>query len=464
MDSQEKRPSVLRSHPKLRYDTVVFDVGGTLLGLHDSSPFQEFLSQAALPAGVEDTRELHRRLIGVILAERNAAQGLGAEEQELSDWWRSIFAKTWPDRPDLAQEMELWLLEGRFDRLFDDVVPALKGLREMGLRLGVLSNFGTHLRDLLRRLGLGAYFDFIVVSAEVGLAKPDPRIFELTVEQAAHPRDRILYVGDHVGDDIDGARGAGVDAVLIDRRDRQPEALCPRIGSLTELLVYVASPRHPARAIILDMDGVVLDSMPGHLRTWQEALAPLGARVTAADLYPLEGVPTERTAKLLTEKLLGEPCSDQEAQRLAAKKRAIFDESEPAPVPGMLPLVHDLQGRGFHLALVTGSAQSVVDGALGPTGVTDLFETIVTGDQVTHGKPDPEPYRIAAERLNLTPGECLVVENAPLGIQSAKAAGMTCVALATTLPPPRLMAAGADRLFPDAEALRDWLLAQWRGS
>jgi beta-phosphoglucomutase len=103
----------------------------------------------------------------------------------------------------------------------------------------------------------------------------------------------------------------------------------------------------------------------------------------------------------------------------------------------------------------------VVDGSLGPTGVTGLFDVLVTGDQVIDGKPDPEPYQIAAERLNLDPGECLAVENAPLGIRSAKAAGMACVALATTLPPPRLAAAGADLVFDDPQALRRWLLDQW---
>ncbi|MGC9334180.1 MAG: HAD-IA family hydrolase [Anaerolineae bacterium] len=452
------------SQNRLRYDTVVFDVGGTLLGFHDSAPFQEFLAEAELPAAAEDTRALHRRLLEVITTERDAAQGLGAKEYELSDWWRTIFEKTWPDRPDLAERMKLWLSIGRFDRLFGDVLPALEGLKEMGLRLGVLSNFGTSLRDVLRGFGLLAYFDFVVVSAEVSLAKPDPRIFELAVEQASHPRARILYVGDHVGDDMEGAAGADVDAVLIDRRDRQSDALCARIGSLTDLIAYVVPPVRPARAIILDMDGVVLDSMPAHLQTWQEVLAPLGVQVTAADLYPLEGVPTERTAKLLTEKLLGEPCSDKEARRLADRKRAIFQNFRTSPVPGMLPLLYDLQGRGFQLGLVTGSARSVVDGSLGPTGAVDLFDTIVAGDQVARGKPDPEPYRTAAERLNLAPDECLVVENAPLGIQSARAAGMACVALETTLPEKRLEVAGADRVFAHAWELRRWLLAQWRGA
>ena len=89
-------------------------------------------------------------------------------------------------------------------------------------------------------------------------------------------------------------------------------------------------------------------------------------------------------------------------------------------------------------------------------GVLDLFEVIVTGNQVSRGKPDPESYRLAAARLGIGPSECLVVENAPLGIQAARAAGMGCVALETGLPAEQL--AGAERVFPDVKALRTWLL------
>jgi len=246
--------------------------------------------------------------------------------------------------------------------------------------------------------------------------------------------------------------------VLIDRANRQPQAFCSRIGSLMELEGYVRMPTEPARAIVLDMDGVVLDSMPTHLLTWQRTLAPLGVDLTADDLYPLEGVPTESTAKLLTERLLGQACSDEEAQRLADAKRALFAQIfAPTFVPGILPLLYDLRGRGYRLGLVTGSARSVVDGSLAPTGVTGLFDAIVTGDQVSRGKPAPEPYRLAAARLGLSPSECLAVENAPLGIQSAKAAEMACVALETTLPAEQLPA--ADRVFPDAVTLRAWLLS-----
>jgi beta-phosphoglucomutase len=447
------------SNNEFRYDMIIFDVGGTLLAFHEPAPFQEFLAAAGLPATEDDTRQFHRRLISIIVARRDDAQGLGANEKDLYDWWHGIFAEAWPHRSDLAAEMGHWLLAGRFDRLFADALPALEALQGMGLPMAILSNFGTHLRNTLKHFDLLRFFEFEVISAEVNLAKPDPRIFDLAVSKANAPRQRLLYVGDHVGDDIEGAIGAGLDAVLIDRLDRHAEEFCARIASLLDLVDYVQPPTPPA--IIFDMDGVVLDSLPTHLITWQQTLAPLGIEMTADDLYPLEGIPTERTAQRLTEIFLGQPCSDEEAGQLASTKRAIFrDIFEPTLVPGIAPLLYDLRGRGYRLGLVTGSARSVVDESLAPTGLTELFEVIVTGDQVSRGKPDPEPYQTAADRLDLPPAQCLVVENAPLGIQSAQAAGMRCVGLETTLPADRLPP--TDHVFSNVSELRAWFLARRR--
>ena len=444
-----------------RYDMVIFDAGGTLFGVHEPAPFQGFLAQAGLPASDEDAAAFHRQLISIIIARRDQAQGLGADGAELGRWWRTIFRQTWPGRPDVVEEMLCWLQAGRFDRLFADVIPALEALQDLGMPMAVLSNFGIHLYDILEHLDLLRFFEFVVVSADVELAKPDSRIFDLVADRANRPRQRLLYVGDHVGDDIKGAQEAGFDAVLIDRQNRQSEVLCPRIGNLSELVDYVQFPKRPARAILFDMDGVVLNSPPIHLLTWQQTLAPWGISVTAEDLYPLEGMPTERTAQRLTEHFRGHACSDEQAHDLAHTKRALFREMfNPTLVPGIAPLLHDLWGRGYRLGLVTGSAGSVVDESLSPTGLAELFAAIVTGDEVSQGKPNPEPYRTAADRLGVPPFQCLAVENAPLGIRSAKAAGMGCVAIETTLPAARLLAAAADRVFPDAAALRVWLLSK----
>ena len=88
-----------------RYDRVIFDVGGTLTGFHQSAPFQEFLAHAGLPALDEDAHRFHRELIANILAERDHAQGKGADAAELENWWHTVFAKPWPDRDDLVEEM-----------------------------------------------------------------------------------------------------------------------------------------------------------------------------------------------------------------------------------------------------------------------------------------------------------------------------------------------------------------------
>jgi HAD superfamily hydrolase (TIGR01509 family)/HAD superfamily hydrolase (TIGR01549 family) len=442
----------------LRYDMVIFDVGGTLIGFWDREPFQQFLAQVGLPATAEHASSFHSRVTSVIRAQRDSVQGLGAEEAALDAWWRIVFREIWPHSPQLAEEMYRWFRDDRFQSVLPDVLPALEALQGQGMPMAVLSNFTSRLEDLLRRLNLRRFFDFVMVSSIVGIAKPDPRIFDLAVAKANRPARGLLYVGDHVGDDIEGAKGAGLDAVLIDRGDRQPDARCSRIQSLVELPDYVRHPTRPAPNIIFDMDGVVLDSMPTHLDTWQRTLRPLGIELTAQDLYPLEGTPTELTAQRLTERFLGKACSDAEAQRLADEKRARFRELfKPSFITGVPSLLYNLHGRGYRLGLVTGSARSVVEESLNPTGITKLFDVTITGDQVGRGKPDPEPYRQAAAGMGVNADQCLVVENAPQGIQSAKAAGMGCVALETTLP--RELLSAADRVFPDARSLAAWLLA-----
>jgi beta-phosphoglucomutase len=441
-----------------RYDSVIFDVGGTLLGFYDWVPFQEFLAEVGLPAAEDDARRFHRRFVETLVARRDGAQGLGSSQVELDRWWTAVFHAIWPDAPHLAQAMFDAFRADRFDRVFPDVVPALDALRELGFPLAVLSNFTPDLENLLRRLGLRDYFGFVIVSALVGLAKPDSRVFDLAVARSGLPRRRLLYVGDHVGDDIHGAWAAGIDAVLIDRGDRQAEAACPRIRSLLDLVPYVGYPTRPAKAILFDLDGVVLDSLAAHLAAWEQTLAPLGIHLTRDDLAPLEGMPTAPMAIKFTELFLGRACSHEEAARLAAIKRALFLRLlDPRPIPGIVPLLHNLRGRGYRLALVTGNSGPAVAHVLSALGLDGLFELRVTAEDTSRGKPDPEPYSTAAARLNLPPADCLVVENAPLGLQSATAAGMRCVALATTLPASRL--AAADQVFADVKALAGWLLS-----
>jgi putative hydrolase of the HAD superfamily len=126
-------------------------------------------------------------------------------------------------------------------QVFPDVRPALEALKARGLIVGAVSNWAWQLPELLDALGLGRFMDFVAVSARVGYDKPHPGIFEWALGQAGVPPDTVLHVGDHLDADVAGARGVGIDAVLVDRRGRYdpPPDHVPVVESLDGLLPLV---------------------------------------------------------------------------------------------------------------------------------------------------------------------------------------------------------------------------------
>ncbi len=187
------------------------------------------------------------------------------------------------------------------------------------------------------------------------------------------------------------------------------------------------------KAIIFDMDGVIVDSMPYHFIAWYEALIKLGVRVSCFDVFANEGERWDKTLKrfLMREKitptnaLLNEIFLNRQKIFKKVFRRFIFK--------GVKEFLFMLKSKKYKLALVTGTPRLEVERIL-PVEIKNIFDFIVAGDSVKRGKPHPEPYLTAAKGLKLKPGECVVVENAPYGIESAKKAGMYCVAVATSLP------------------------------
>ncbi len=114
---------------------------------------------------------------------------------------------------------ELFTVTGHW-HIFPDAYPALSALKERGLTVGAVSNWVWNLPELLHALDLVRHFDFIAASARIGFEKPHPRIFEWALEQAKAEPQQVLHVGDHVDADILGARGVGIEGVLIDRNRR----------------------------------------------------------------------------------------------------------------------------------------------------------------------------------------------------------------------------------------------------
>jgi putative hydrolase of the HAD superfamily len=148
--------------------------------------------------------------------------------------------KTWHDRHCL------------WDSVLEGVTPALGRLHDAGIRLAVVSNSNGTVRQLLTRLGLVDRFTVVVDSAEEGVEKPDPRIFQITLERAGAVPGEALHVGDLYHVDVVGARAAGLRVVLVDEAGLYPEADCPRVASLAELAAHLLSSPRPDGDFLLD--------------------------------------------------------------------------------------------------------------------------------------------------------------------------------------------------------------------
>ncbi len=223
---------------KHRYHTVIFDVGGTLVGFEDDAPFAEFLSRVKKSHRFASAADLRLSMLRTLSLRRHEAVGL-ADGDEINNWWKTIFDDLFPDNS--AASLLMWDLfqHSYFDSLFPDTRPILQRLQELNVPMSIVSNYGEHLTYTLYKLNIYDFFDFVIVSSTEGVAKPDPKIFEMAIEKAGVSPNQILYVGDNVTDDIEGANNVGIDAVLINRPGRKPSTAPMMLDSLLDIEALV---------------------------------------------------------------------------------------------------------------------------------------------------------------------------------------------------------------------------------
>lgn len=210
-------------------------------------------------------------------------------------------------------------------------------------------------------------------------------------------------------------------------------------------------PHQPA-AFLFDMDGTLYDSMPNHARAWYEMIREQGIEARPEEFFLYEGATGAYTVNLLYQRAYGHDATPEEVQRLYERKAEIFRQlPEPEVMPGARELIDYIEQLPWHPAtvLVTGSAQGSLLGRL-DSDFPGAFPTDrrVTALNVSRGKPFPEPFLRGAEMAGVEPGQCVAVDNAPLGVLSAHRAGCFTVAVRTgPIPAEELAKAGADVVF-----------------
>ena len=184
------------------------------------------------------------------------------------------------------------------------------------------------------------------------------------------------------------------------------------------------------KGILFDFDGTLADTMQGHYVAWKAALGEYGISIEASDYYPLEGTGLHEVARVLAK---GHPLTEAAIDELVQKKKNYFVNGQAISFfPGVESLVSELSDRKVPMAIVTAGHLDQLRLSV-PEYFLNYFDALITGDLISRGKPDPEPYLRGAERLGLTPKECIAIENAPLGIQSARRANIYCIAVCSTV-------------------------------
>lgn len=204
------------------------------------------------------------------------------------------------------------------------------------------------------------------------------------------------------------------------------------------------------KAVFFDMDGVLFDSMKYHAESWIYAMGQYGIPFTTNEAYMCEGRTGASTITEYFERYKGDVPTKEKIDEVYGVKAAKFYEiSTVRIIEGVDKLITMLKERDVELFVVTGSGQKTLIDTLGEY-FPDTFDRsrVVCAYDVMKGKPDPEPYLIALERAGVKKNEAIVVENAPLGVKSASAAGLFAVAVNTgTLPDEKLTEYGANVVY-----------------
>lgn len=208
------------------------------------------------------------------------------------------------------------------------------------------------------------------------------------------------------------------------------------------------------------MDGVLYNSMPYHSEAWHKTMASVGLNLSREEAYMHEGRTGASTINILFNRELGRDATSKEIEDLYYKKSIEFNTyPSPEPMPGAWELLQKIRNSGITPTVVTGSGQhSLLDRLEHHFPGMFCQELMVTAFDVKYGKPNPEPYLMALKKGNLKPNEAIVIENAPLGVESAHNAGIFTIAVNTgPLDDQVLLNAGADLLLPSMISLyQEW--------
>lgn len=222
------------------------------------------------------------------------------------------------------------------------------------------------------------------------------------------------------------------------------------LDSINKFLQKKQYPSFIPKAVFFDMDGVLFDSMNFHATSWVKAMSDVNIPFTHYEAYMNEGRTGSSTIDGAFNKVHGRNATEDEKHQIYRSKSKYFESYDASPVmPYALDLLEKIKAQHLEIFVVTGSGQASLLNNL-DNNFPNIFvkEKMVTAFDVKYGKPNPEPYLMALKKSQLKPWEVLVVENAPLGIESSTGAGLFTIGVNTGILDKKVLSdSGADIVF-----------------
>jgi len=193
--------------------------------------------------------------------------------------------------------------------------------------------------------------------------------------------------------------------------------------------------RSAACAVLWDMDGTLIDSEDLHWHSWRETMASEGITITHDQFLASFGqrndsiIPAWLGAKISTERIRTIETAKEEMFRLLVRERGV------SPLRGVAEWIHRLKESGWLQAIASSAPRQNVETVVNALGIAGYFQILVSAEDVSRGKPDPEVFLLAASRLGVPPERCIVIEDAAAGIEGARRAGMWSIAVSRSNPP-----------------------------
>jgi len=254
----------------------------------------------------------------------------------------------------------------------------------------------------------GGFFDFLTASVQVNFKRPaligEPLIITASV---------IRNEGRSI--EVEGAVSL-------------PDGTLVAEGKATQVIIETGN---KLEAVLWDMDGVIADTAPYHLKAWQEVFPKRGFNYSEEVFKRNFG----KRNDTIIRSIIGDSASSAEVDAIAVEKEAVFRQKAAAnvkPFPGAIELLKSLGECGVKIALASSAPIENIQLVTRDLGIDNCFDVIVWGREVTEGKPSPQGFLLAAQRLGVEPKNCVVIEDSLSGVTAAKRAGMKCVAVTNT--------------------------------